>query len=182
MGRRTRHPATRTRSTGRLTLCLQALSLRWFEPNTCHHLRKQPVAWAYPGSRAVLVLSRRMSWCAAVSPCIAVVTDIWRTESGQSQRFTEPLVPPVSLVIRPGKGPASPEQDRRVIPVWPTHGPRNLRAVGVLVPDAQASPWTLGWRRAGRAAPHLRCSTGRRVLPVGRTNLLPAGLSAWPVC
>src|ERR1017187_7244102 len=27
MGRRTRHPATRTRSTGRLTLCLQALSL-----------------------------------------------------------------------------------------------------------------------------------------------------------
>jgi transposase len=88
MGRRTRHPATRTRSTGRLTLCLQALSLRWFEPNTCHHLRKQPVAWAYPGSRAVLVLSRRMSWCAAVSPCIAVVTDIWRTESGQSQRFT----------------------------------------------------------------------------------------------
>ena len=49
--------------------------------------------WAYLGSRAVLVLSRRVSWCAAVRPCIAVVTDVWRTESGQSQRFTEPLGP-----------------------------------------------------------------------------------------
>ena len=27
-----------------------------------------------------------------MSRCIAVVTDIWRTESGRSQRFTEPLV------------------------------------------------------------------------------------------
>jgi hypothetical protein len=26
-----------------------------------------------------------------VSLCVAVVTDIWRTESGRSQRFTEPL-------------------------------------------------------------------------------------------
>src|ERR1019366_6395022 len=33
-----------------------------------------------------------------MSPCIAVVTDIWRTESGRSQRFTEPLAPS----FRPG--------------------------------------------------------------------------------
>ncbi len=37
------------------------LSLRWFEPNTCHHLRKRPVAWAYPGSRAFFLLSRCVS-------------------------------------------------------------------------------------------------------------------------
>ena len=111
---------------------------------------------------------------------MAVVTDIWRTESGRSKRFTEPLAPTVSLVIRPGKGPASPEQDRRLIPVWPTHGPRNLRAVVALLPDAQASPWTLAGV-ALAARPALRCSTGRRVLPIGRTNLFPAGLSAWPV-
>ena len=29
------------------------LSLRWFEPNTCHHLRKRPVSWGIPASRAV---------------------------------------------------------------------------------------------------------------------------------
>jgi hypothetical protein len=29
--------------------------------DTCHHLRKRPVAWAYPGSRAALLLSRRVS-------------------------------------------------------------------------------------------------------------------------
>src|ERR1019366_2109308 len=52
------------------------------------------MAWAYPGSRAALLLSRCVSYCAAVSPCIAVVTDIWRTESGRSRRFTEPLAPP----------------------------------------------------------------------------------------
>ena len=34
------------------------LSLRWFEPNTCHYLRKRPLAWAYPGSRAAFLLSR----------------------------------------------------------------------------------------------------------------------------
>src|ERR1022692_5220320 len=37
------------------------LAYAGFEPNTCHHLRKRPVAWAYPGSRAALLLSRRVS-------------------------------------------------------------------------------------------------------------------------
>src|ERR1017187_3258879 len=74
------------------------LSLRWFEPNTCHHLQKRPVAWAYPGSRAALLLSRCVSRCAAVSRCIAVITDIWRAESGRSERFAEPLAPS----FRPG--------------------------------------------------------------------------------
>ena len=55
------------------------------------------MAWAYPGSRAALLLSRCVSRCAAVSPCIAVVTDIWRTESGPSQRFTEPLASPTAM-------------------------------------------------------------------------------------
>jgi hypothetical protein len=49
------------------------------------------VSWVYPASRAMFFLSRRVSWCTAVGPCIAVVTDIWRTESGQEERFTEPL-------------------------------------------------------------------------------------------
>ena len=55
------------------------------------------MAWAYPGSRAALLLSRCVSRCAAVSPCIAVVTDIWRTEPGRSQRFTEPLASPTAM-------------------------------------------------------------------------------------
>ncbi len=93
------------------------LSLRWFEPNTCHHLRKRPVAWAYPGSRAFFLLSRCVSCCAAVSPCIAVVTDIWRTESGRSKRFTEPLVLPIAIVSRLGEGrpgPGNITRDRRL--------------------------------------------------------------------
>jgi hypothetical protein len=53
------------------------------------------VAWGFPGSRAVFVLSRCVSRCAAVSPCIAVITDIWRTESGRSKRFGAPLAPAV---------------------------------------------------------------------------------------
>ena len=67
------------------------------------------MAWAYLGLRAVLVLSRCVSYCAAVSPCIAVVTDIWRTESGRSQRFTEPLAPPdLRWPAVLGAGPARP--------------------------------------------------------------------------
>src|ERR1022692_5158871 len=89
------------------------LSLRWFEPNTCHHLRKRPVAWAYPGSRAFFLLFRCVSWCAAVSPCMAVVTDIWRTEPGRSKRFTEPLAPGFLQPAVLGEEPAGPPKITR---------------------------------------------------------------------
>src|SRR6266481_735930 len=40
------------------------LSLRWFEPNTCHHQRKRPVSWGYPA------LAGRRPLCHLVSSAV----------------------------------------------------------------------------------------------------------------
>ena len=110
------------------------------------------MAWAYPGSRAALLLSRCVSWCAAVCPCIAVVTDIWRTESGQEERFTEPLAPGCRWPSVLGEEPARPPAIPGGRPVWPTHGPRsagsreNPADIGVL-PWAGAELCRLAVRR-----------------------------------
>jgi hypothetical protein len=50
------------------------LSLRWFEPNTCHYLRKQPVSWGYS---PLCGLSGLVSSPVTTRRCAAVVTDIW---------------------------------------------------------------------------------------------------------
>jgi hypothetical protein len=39
------------------------LSLRWFEPNTCHHLRRRPPGCGNASGGPGLFLSRRVSWC-----------------------------------------------------------------------------------------------------------------------
>jgi hypothetical protein len=51
------------------------LSLRWFEPNTCHHLRRRPASWEFSAMRAVFALSRGVSPCSAKGRCVAVSTD-----------------------------------------------------------------------------------------------------------
>ena len=136
------------------------LADRWFEPNTCHHLRKRPVSWGFPVSRAFLLLYRCVSSCSAVSRCVAVVTDIWRTESGRSQRFTEPLAPGFRWPPVLGEEPARLPDDH-----WwaegpgPTHGPRdftssrdNLADTGATLRTNRAGqqPATAGLRMGGR--------------------------------
>src|ERR1019366_763333 len=108
------------------------------------------MAWAYLGLRAVLVLSRCVSYCAAVSPCIAVVTDIWRTESGRSQRFTEPLAPP-DLRCWPSSVQGQPgAEDHWWSTVWPNHSPPDPGPVALhcattpgsgAMPDGPAHGW-----------------------------------------
>jgi hypothetical protein len=49
---------------------------RWFEPNTCHHLRKRPASWDFPAMRAVFFLSRVVSFRAAVVRRVRVVADV----------------------------------------------------------------------------------------------------------
>jgi hypothetical protein len=66
--------------------------------------------------------------------CAAVVTDTWRTESGRSKRFTEPLASLAGLVIRPGDGLPRPETS----PVIPGRDPRQ-----VVKPGSKLS--TLTW-------------------------------------
>jgi hypothetical protein len=47
---------TRTRSKHHAERSVnRRLSLRWFEPITCHHQRKRPVGWGFPTSRAVVL-------------------------------------------------------------------------------------------------------------------------------
>jgi hypothetical protein len=83
------------------------------------------VSWAYPGSLAVLVLSRCVSLCAIVSRCIEVVTDIWRTDRAEASGSPNRLIP-VSVIIRPPvTGCQSPAEITSDLPVWPTYGPRN---------------------------------------------------------
>src|ERR1039457_99099 len=109
------------------------------------------MAWAYPGSRAYFLLSRCVSRCAAVSPCIAVVTDIWRTESGRSKRFPEPLAPgfrrPTVLGEEPARRPEDHWWSDVVAPAWlkESAGSRENPA------DIGVAPWTgrncVAWRR-----------------------------------
>jgi hypothetical protein len=118
------------------------------------------MAWAYLGLRAVLVLSRCVSYCAAVSPCIAVVTDIWRTESGRSQRFTEPLAPP-DLRCWPSSVQGQPgAEDHWWSTVWPTHSPRDPGAVAgtLLISGYRLGPWRscAAWRRGASLRYHAR--------------------------
>jgi hypothetical protein len=87
------------------------LSLRWFEPNTCHYLRKRPVSWGYPASRAV-AFGAAKSRCVHESPAVSSGARIysgqrprlgtrpggvfWADCSGRgggSGRLTKPLVP-----------------------------------------------------------------------------------------
>src|ERR1700683_519706 len=56
------------------------LSLRKFEPCTCHYQRKRPLACGYRGLRAVCSLCRLVARCAVAGRLVAVVTDIWRTD------------------------------------------------------------------------------------------------------
>ena len=60
-------------------------------PSTCRYQRKRPVSWVFPASWAVFLVSHCGSSCVAVRPCIAVVTDAWRTGLGQNKRFNQPL-------------------------------------------------------------------------------------------
>src|ERR1035441_4648203 len=99
----------------------------------------------------VVGVSRCVSCCAVVTPCIAVVTDIWRTEAGRSQRFTEPLAPP----------------DLRWLAVFgagPARGGRSLVVDGLAHPqpagsggsrgdpaDLGVSPWTVAELRCLRS-------------------------------
>src|SRR6266567_6172860 len=81
------------------------LSLRWFEPNTCHHLRKRPLGWGFSDLAGGRALCHVVSSSVRRRRCAAVVTDMWRTESGRSKRFTEPLAALAGVVIRPRDGP-----------------------------------------------------------------------------
>jgi hypothetical protein len=47
------------------------LRLRWFESTTCHILRKRPASCEFAAMRAVSSLSRRVSPCSAIDPCVA---------------------------------------------------------------------------------------------------------------
>ena len=87
--------------------CLETPCPRCPEPrhNTCHHLRKRPARCGNAARRAVSFLSRRVSACAAVGHCVAIVTDIWRTASGQSKRSVEPLALPIRARFVPLHGP-----------------------------------------------------------------------------
>jgi hypothetical protein len=49
---------------------------RWFEPNTCHHLRKRPASWDVSAMRAVFFLSRDVSSCAAIVRRVRAVADV----------------------------------------------------------------------------------------------------------
>jgi len=51
------------------------LSLRWFEPNTCHHQRKRPLACGNRGHVAAVLLSRLVPLRAAIGHRVAVVAD-----------------------------------------------------------------------------------------------------------
>jgi hypothetical protein len=53
------------------------LSLRWFEPNTCHHQRKRPAAWGFSGFAGRRALCHRRSEDAAAPRWL-------RTNSGQN--------------------------------------------------------------------------------------------------
>src|ERR1022692_4445986 len=70
------------------------------------------------------------------------VTDIWRTESGRSKRFTEPLASSVAVAVRPGDGLAVAGEVTGDSWVRPAHGRWN-RAVyatgGSLLHLAQGS-------------------------------------------
>jgi len=81
------------------------LSLRWFEPNTCHHLRKRPASCGNAARRVVSFLSRHISGCVTVGRCVAVSTDIWRTASGQSERCAKPLALPIRAVLSRSRAP-----------------------------------------------------------------------------
>ena len=78
------------------------LSLRWFEPNTCHTLRKRSASCVFSAIRAVFFLSCRVSPCRAVGPCVAVSTTHSGRDScprtvGVHRRFSTD-----------GRGPAAP--------------------------------------------------------------------------
>jgi hypothetical protein len=130
------------------------------------------VSWIFPVSRAFFILSRCVSWCAAVSPCIAVVTDIWRTESGRSQRFTEPLAPGFRRPTVPGEEPARPGRSLVVSTIRPTHGPRDPTGSRENpVADIGVSP--LDWAELCRQAVcRFICAT-TRVLLGGRPRAGP---------
>src|ERR1039457_1444998 len=119
------------------------------------------MAWAYPGSRAYFLLSRCVSRCATVSPCIAVVTDIWRTESGPSQRFTETLAPGFrypAVPVESAPGPA----DRWCSTVWPTHGPRHLAGSRENPAEKGIAPDWVGTMLSGAVALHIRYRAGQQ--------------------
>jgi integrase len=63
---------------GRIVLAASAsrAGTAWFEPNTCHYLRKRPLGCGNAARRAVSFLSRHVSGCVTVGRCAAVVTDI----------------------------------------------------------------------------------------------------------
>jgi len=54
---------------------VRLMAHRWFEPNTCHHLRKRPACCGNAARRAVSFLSRHVSGCVTMGRCMAVVTD-----------------------------------------------------------------------------------------------------------
>jgi len=59
-----------------------------------------------------------------MSRCVAVVTDIWRTDSGQEERFTEPLASsawpgyPVMMPGLPGSGEIAGDPQAVGIDAW----------------------------------------------------------------
>src|SRR5690242_17671198 len=54
---------------------VRLMAHRWFEPNTCHHLRKRPASWEFSAMRAISFLSHFVSRCVTVGRCVAVCTD-----------------------------------------------------------------------------------------------------------
>jgi hypothetical protein len=123
------------------------LSLRWFEPNTCHHLRKRPVSWGFPASRAVALALR----CPATSMGVRLFPAV-HGHIADSVRDHEPgPVAHLGRIARAGEAEADGSPNRLVLHfdgplfsvkspsgpgkitggsrVWPTHGPWAPRAV-----------------------------------------------------
>jgi hypothetical protein len=107
-----------------------------------------------PGRR---VLCHLVSSSVSTRRCAAVVTDIWRTESGPSKRFTEPLAPPV-VTVRPPLFicPQAANRRRELVPRAAGPGVRHICSLH---------------RRSGR-----RLSSGRPARP--STGCLPVATTS----
>jgi hypothetical protein len=54
-------------------------------------MRKQPAAWGFSLPAGRCVLCHLVSSAVSRRRCTTAVTDIWRTDLGLEERFTEPL-------------------------------------------------------------------------------------------
>jgi hypothetical protein len=60
----------------KVTIYRWSISLRWFEPNTCHYLRKRPMAWGFANLTCGCLGPIDVPLCPCESGCFRLCTDI----------------------------------------------------------------------------------------------------------